>query len=486
MTTLHLSDPSLFRQQAYIAGQWQDAADGARIAVDNPATGEIIGHVPACTRAQATQAIEDCARAQAEWKKRLPAERAAILMAWHDLILDNVDDLARIMTIEQGKVLAEARGEVRYAASFFKWFAEEARRIDGAILAPPTPGRHVLVLKEPVGVTAAITPWNFPLAMITRKCAPALAAGCGMVVKPSELTPFSALAVAVLGERAGVPAGLVSVITGMPDAVGIELSTNVTVRKLSFTGSTRVGSILMEQSAATIKRLSLELGGNAPFIVFEDADIELAVEGVMASKFRNAGQTCICANRVFVHDAIHDRFVERLMQAVAELKVGNGLEEGTTMGPLINAAAVAKVEAHVSDALDKGARYVSAPLSVEGCFVSPVVLTGVTTQMRIASEETFGPVLPIFRFDAEEDAVRMANGTPFGLASYFFTRDLDRAWRVGEALEFGMVGLNTGAISMESAPFGGVKQSGLGREGGHPGIDEFLELKSFHMGAARA
>ncbi|WP_130732585.1 NAD-dependent succinate-semialdehyde dehydrogenase [Komagataeibacter xylinus] len=486
MSNMQLSDSSLFRQQAYIAGQWQDATDGARIAVDNPATGAVIGHVPACSRAQTLEAIAAAEVAQAEWKKRLPAERAAILMAWHDLIIENIDDLAYIMTIEQGKVLTEAQGEVRYAASFFKWFAEEARRIDGAILAPPTPGRHVLVMKEPVGVTAAITPWNFPLAMITRKCAPALAAGCSMVVKPSELTPFSALAVAVLGERAGVPAGLVSVVTGMPDQVGIELSTNVTVRKLSFTGSTRVGAILMEQSAATIKRLSLELGGNAPFIVFDDADVEQAVEGVMTSKFRNAGQTCICANRVFVHNAIHDRFVERLMQAVNAINVGNGLEEGRTMGPLINAAAVNKVKEHVEDALAKGARYVSKPLEIDGCFVSPVVLTDVTTEMRVASEETFGPVLPIFRFDAEEDAVTMANATPFGLASYFFTRDLDRAWRVGEALEFGMVGLNTGAISMESAPFGGVKQSGLGREGGHPGIDEFLEIKSFHMGGPKA
>ncbi|CAP54361.1 NAD-dependent succinate-semialdehyde dehydrogenase [Gluconacetobacter diazotrophicus] len=482
MTAPTLNDPDLFRQQAFIAGAWVDADDGRTIPVDDPATGAIIGHVPDCGAPQARAAIDAAARAQADWKHRPPAERAAILMAWYDLMLEHSEDLARIMTIEQGKILAEALGEVRYAASFFKWFAEEARRIDGAVLAPPARDRRILVLKEPVGVSAAITPWNFPLAMITRKCAPALAAGCSMVIKPSELTPFSALAVARLGERAGVPAGLISIVTGMPEAIGAELTANPVVRKLSFTGSTRVGAILMRQSADTIKRLSLELGGNAPFLVFDDAACDLAVQGAMASKFRNAGQTCICANRVLVQSGIHDRFVAHLLDAVAALRVGSGLDPAATLGPLINDAAVAKVRAHVEDALARGARYASAPLHVDGRFVSPVVLTGVTADMLIAREETFGPVLPVFRFDTEEEAVRLANATPFGLASYFFTGSLDRAWRVGEALEFGMVGLNTGAISMESAPFGGVKQSGLGREGGHPGLDEFLEIKSFHMG----
>ncbi|GBQ54176.1 NAD-dependent succinate-semialdehyde dehydrogenase [Acidomonas methanolica] len=482
MTALHLNDPDLFRQRAFVAGAWVDAADGRAIEVDDPATGDIIGHVPACGTAETRAAIDAAARAQAEWKRRVPAERAAVLMAWHDLMLEHGDDLARIMTVEQGKVLSEALGEVRYAASFFKWFAEEARRVDGAVLPAPTRDRRILVLKEPVGVSAAITPWNFPLAMITRKCAPALAAGCSMVIKPSDLTPFSALAVARLGERAGVPAGLISVVTGMPDAIGAELTANPIVRKLSFTGSTRVGAILMKQSADTIKRLSLELGGNAPFLVFDDAACDLAVQGAMASKFRNAGQTCICANRVLVQSGIHDRFVAQLLEAVAALRVGPGLDPASTLGPLINDAAVAKVRAHVEDALAQGAQYASAPLRVEGRFVSPVVLTGVTADMRIAREETFGPVLPVFRFETEAEAVRLANATPFGLAGYFFTTSLDRAWRVGEALEFGMVGLNTGAISMESAPFGGVKQSGLGREGGHPGLDEFLEIKSFHMG----
>ncbi|GBQ31076.1 NAD-dependent succinate-semialdehyde dehydrogenase [Gluconacetobacter sacchari] len=481
MIASSLNDPGLFRQQAFVAGAWADAEDGRTIAVDDPATGESIGHVPACGVPETRAAIEAAERAQAEWKRRAPAERAAILMAWHDLIIENSADLARIMTIEQGKILSEAEGEVRYAASFFKWFAEEARRIDGAVLAPPARDRRVLVLKEPVGVSAAITPWNFPLAMITRKCAPALAAGCSMVLKPSELTPFSALAVAVLGERAGVPAGLFSVVTGLPEAIGAELTASPVVRKLSFTGSTRVGAILMRQSADTLKRLSLELGGNAPFLVFDDADCDLAVLGAMASKFRNAGQTCICANRVLVQAGIHDRFVDRLLDEVAALRVGSGLDPAATLGPLINDAAVAKVRAHVEDALAQGARYASAPLHVDGRFVSPVVLTGVTTDMLVAREETFGPVLPVFRFEKEEEAVRIANATPFGLASYFFTSSLHRAWRVGEALEFGMVGLNTGAISMESAPFGGVKQSGLGREGGHPGLDEFLEIKSFHM-----
>ncbi len=481
MSTSVLKDPDLFRQQAFIGGVWADAAGGGVISVDNPATGESIGHVPACGVTETRAAIAAAQTAQREWKQRPAAERAQVLMDWHDQIMANLDDLAAIMTLEQGKVLAEAKGEVRYAASFLSWFAAEARRADGWILPAPAQDRRILVLKEPVGVTAAVTPWNFPLAMITRKCAPALAAGCSMVIKPSELTPFSALAVAALGERAGVPAGLVSVVTGMPQEIGAELTSSAVVRKLSFTGSTRVGALLMRQSADTIKRLSLELGGNAPFIVFDDADLDLAVSGAMASKFRNSGQTCICANRVLVQDAIHDRFVARLVDEVARLKVGDGFDPSATMGPLISEAAVAKVRGHVEDALSKGAVCVSAPLKTEGCFVSPVVLTGVTRDMAVAQEETFGPVVPVFRFRDEDEALEIANGTPYGLAAYFFTGDLDRAWRVGEALEFGMVGLNTGAISMESAPFGGVKQSGLGREGGHAGLDEFLEMKSFHM-----
>jgi succinate-semialdehyde dehydrogenase / glutarate-semialdehyde dehydrogenase len=476
-----LADPGLFREQAFVAGAWIASESARTIAVDNPSTGAIIGHVPACTAEETHRAIDAAAIAQAAWRNRLPDERATVLMAWHDLMLAHQDDLARIMTAEQGKILAEARSEVRYAASFLKWFAEEGRRTDGAVLTPAAPGRRVLVLRQPVGVTAAITPWNFPLAMITRKCAPALAAGCSMVIKPSEFTPFSALAIAELGARAGVPAGLLSVVTGLAEEVGGVLCASPVVRKLSFTGSTRVGALLMRQSADTIKRLSLELGGNAPFIVFDDADLDSAVAGVMASKFRNAGQTCVCANRVLVQDGIHDRFVARLREAVNALRLGDGLDPEATTGPLINDAAVAKVRAHVTDALEHGARCESAPLETTGRFVRPVLLSGVTTAMRIASEETFGPVLPVLRFTDERQAVDIANATPFGLAAYFFTSSLDRAWRVGEALEFGMVGLNTGSISLESAPFGGVKQSGLGREGGHLGMDEFLEIKSLHM-----
>ncbi|NHN84970.1 succinate-semialdehyde dehydrogenase [Acetobacter musti] len=476
-----LSDPSLFREQALIGGSWTDSTSGKTLSVDNPATGEIIGTIPACTAAETEKAIAAADSAQKRWKTRTPDERAAILMKWYDLILASLDDLATIMTVEQGKVLAEAKGEVKYAASFLRWFAEEARRMDGTIITPPQRDRRVLVLKQPVGTTAAITPWNFPLAMITRKCAPAFAAGCSMVIKPSELTPYSALALAVLAERAGLPSGLLSIVTGEAKEIGPVLTASPTVRKLSFTGSTRVGALLMEQSASTIKRLSLELGGNAPLLVFDDADLETAVAGAMGSKFRNSGQTCVCSNRILVQSGIHDRFVARITEEVAKLKVGNGLDPKNTMGPLINDAAVAKIRAHVEDALSHGARYASAPLSTDGRFVTPVVLEGVTSAMRVSCEETFGPVLPVFKFETEEEAVTLANSTPFGLASYFFTTDISRAWRVGEALDFGMVGLNTGSVSMESAPFGGIKQSGLGREGGHPGIDEFLELKSFHM-----
>ena len=391
------------------------------------------------------------------------------------------------MTAEQGKPLAEAEGEVRYGASFVKWFAEEARRIYGRTIPAPGADRRILMLEEPIGVTAAITPWNFPIAMITRKCAPALAAGCTMVIKPSELTPLSALAVVKLAERAGIPAGVISVVTGQPAAIGDELTSNPAVRKISFTGSTRVGAHLMRASAGTLKKLSLELGGNAPFIVFDDADLDLAVEGAMASKFRNAGQTCVCANRILVQAGIHDAFVARLGARIAAQKVGPGTEPGVAIGPLINRAAAEKVYAHVADALAKGARVVqqSVTSNEDGNFVAPLLLTGATTDMRLANEETFGPVAPVFRFETEAEAIAIANGTPYGLAAYFFTEDMHRAWRVGEALEFGMVGLNTGAISMEVAPFGGVKQSGLGREGGYLGIAEYLEPKAFHMGGLR-
>ncbi|GBQ23559.1 aldehyde/betaine dehydrogenase [Acetobacter estunensis NRIC 0472] len=476
-----LNDPSLFREQALVAGEWINSSSGKTMSVTNPATGETIGTIPACTAEETQRAIEAADRAQKEWKTRAPEVRADILMKWHDLIMANADDLARIMTIEQGKVLAEAKGEVKYGASFLKWFAEEARRINGAVITPNQPDRRVLTLKQPVGTTAAITPWNFPNAMITRKCGPAFAAGCSMVLKPSELTPYSALALAVLAERAGLPAGLMSLVTGEAKEIGPVLTGSDTVRKLSFTGSTQVGALLMRQSADTIKRLSLELGGNAPFLVFDDADLDAAVAGAIAAKFRNTGQTCVCANRILVQAGIHDRFVARIREEVAKFKVGNGLEDGNTMGPLINEAAVKKVRDHVEDALSKGASYVSAPLETNGCFATPVVLEGVTTTMRIFREETFGPVMPIFKFTDEAEAVRMANDTEFGLAAYFYTEDMSRAWRVGEALEYGMVGVNTGSVSMECAPFGGMKQSGLGREGGAEGIEEFLETKALHI-----
>ncbi|NHN87112.1 NAD-dependent succinate-semialdehyde dehydrogenase [Acetobacter conturbans] len=480
--TLTLNDSSLFRQAAFIAGQWRDATGDQRIDVDNPADGSLVGQVPACSAQDTQDAIEAARIAQVAWQRTTGSQRGTVLMEWHRLILENVEDLALIMTAEQGKVLAEARGEVRYAASFFKWYAEEATRAEGQVMTTADPHRRVLVLKQPVGVTAAITPWNFPLAMITRKCGPAIAAGCSMVIKPSELTPFSALALAALGERAGIPAGLLSVVTGWPADVGKVLTDSPVVRKLTFTGSTGVGKILIRQSADTVKKLSLELGGNAPVLVFDDARVGLAADGIMQSKFRNAGQTCVCANRVLIQDGIWDRLLPELASRVETLRVGHGMDPDSTVGPLINDAAVQKVRGHVEDALAKGARYVGAPLRIEGRFVWPVVLAGVTTDMRVAHEETFGPVLPLFRFKTEEEAVRIANDTPFGLASYFFTDDIRRIWRVGEALEFGMIGHNTGSISMESVPFGGVKESGLGREGGHAGMEEFLEIKSLHLG----
>ncbi|MDF7785556.1 NAD-dependent succinate-semialdehyde dehydrogenase [Pantoea stewartii] len=484
MSRIQLKDHTLLRQQALFAGEWQHGYQGATLAVNDPATGETLASVPALGRQETEAAIACAESVRHAWATTPNATRAALLEKWHQLILDNADDLAIIMTAEQGKPLAEARGEVLYGASFVKWFAEEARRIYGDTIPAPTTDRRIIVLKQPVGVAAAITPWNFPIAMITRKVAPALAAGCPIIVKPSDLTPLSALALAVLAERAGFPAGVLQVLTGMPTDIGAALTESRLVRKISFTGSTRVGQLLMKQCADSIKRLSLELGGNAPLIVFDDADIEIAVAGVMTSKFRNAGQTCVCANRILVQRNIYERFAARLLDAVATLKVGDGFAPGSTIGPLINTSAVEKVNGHIDDALQKGATLLTGGISNgPGTWVQPTVLGQVTSEMRIAQEETFGPVAPLFIFDDEEQALAMANDTPFGLGAYFFTENIRRAWRVAEALEFGMVGFNTGVISLEVAPFGGVKLSGIGREGSRYGIDEYLEQKTFHMGS---
>ena len=474
-----LTDPDLFREAALIDGVWIARAD---MAVEDPATGTAMGHMPDCTAEETTAAIAAAEAAMTGWKARTHAERADLLMEWHRLMLENANDLALILTAEQGKPLAEARGEILYGASFVRWFAEEARRINGRIIPSPVKGKKILALKEPVGVCAIITPWNFPNAMITRKVAPALAAGCTVVIKPSDFTPYSALALGVLAERAGIPAGVVNILTGRPEVIGGVLTASAVVRKLSFTGSTRVGALLAGQCAPTLKRMSLELGGNAPFIVFDDADLEAAVEGAMASKFRNGGQTCVCANRILVQSGIHDAFVAALAARVDALKVGPGTEEGVQIGPMINTAALTKIAAHVADALARGATRATAARSLGERFADPTVLVGATTQMRLASEETFGPVAPIFRFETEAEALEIANGTPFGLAAYFYTRDLSRAFRFGEALEAGLVGLNTGIVSHAEAPFGGVKASGLGREGAQEGIEEYLETKALHLG----
>ncbi len=480
---MNLQDPDLFRQAALIDGEWIARAD---MEVLNPATGTAMGHMPDCTGAEATAAIAAAEQAMKGWRARTHAERADLLMAWYQLMLDHADDLAQILTAEQGKPLAEARGEILYGASFVRWFAEEARRINGHIIPSPVPGKKIFAMKEPVGVCAIITPWNFPNAMITRKVAPGLAAGCTMVIKPSDFTPYSALALGVLAERAGIPKGVLNILTGRPEVIGATLTSSPVVRKLSFTGSTRVGALLAEQCAPTLKKLSLELGGNAPFIVFDDADLDAAVEGAMASKFRNGGQTCVCANRILVQSGIHDAFVAALAARVDALRVGPGTAEGTTIGPMINAAAIDKINAHVDDALAKGATRVTAPRTLKAQFADPVVLQGATPDMRLASEETFGPVAPIFRFETEEEALALANGTPFGLAAYFYTTDMARAFRFGEALEVGLVGLNTGIVSHAEAPFGGVKSSGLGREGAQEGIEEYLETKAFHFGGLSA
>jgi succinate-semialdehyde dehydrogenase/glutarate-semialdehyde dehydrogenase len=479
-----LNDKDLFRQTGLIDGIWVDAASGKTIDVIDPATQAPIGTVPDMGTAETRAAIEAAAKAYVTWKKKTHAERAALLERWHALMIENLEDLAMLLTLEQGKPLDEARVEIRYGASFVKWFAEEARRIGGHTIPSPTADRRIVVLKEAVGVCAIVTPWNFPNAMITRKVAPALAAGCTVVIKPSEFTPLSALALGVLAERAGIPPGVINIVTGMPAEIGNEMMANETVRKISFTGSTRIGSLLMRGAADSVKRLSLELGGNAPFIVFDDADLDLAVEGAVASKFRNGGQTCVCANRILVQSGVYDAFAEKLGARVKAMKVGPGVEAGIDIGPMINAAAIEKIDRHVEDAVAKGATISACGRSsVDGKqYATPIVLTGATTDMLLATEETFGPVAPLFRFETEEEAIAIANGTPFGLAAYFYTESLKRSWRVGEALEFGMIGLNTGAISTEVAPFGGVKQSGLGREGAQAGIEEYLEMKSFHIG----
>jgi succinate-semialdehyde dehydrogenase/glutarate-semialdehyde dehydrogenase len=479
----NLKEPGLFRESAFIGGDWVQAASGATIAVDDPATGAVIGTVPDCDATDTQQAIAAAEAAFAPWRARTAGERAAILERWHALVVEHVPDLGRIMTAEQGKPLAEAEGEIRYAATFIKWFAEEGRRASGHDVLAPEANRRIFVMKEPVGVAAAITPWNFPAAMITRKCAPALAAGCPVVVKPSDFTPYTALALARLAELAGFPKGTVNIVTGRPEAIGAALTASPVVRKLSFTGSTRVGSLLLRQCADTIKRTSMELGGNAPLIVFDDADIDLAVESAMISKFRNAGQTCVCANRILVQDAVHDAFAAKLAKAVSALNVGPGDREGTTIGPLINARAAEKVKAHVDDALAQGATlYAQAESGMaHDSFVAPMVLTGARQSMLLSSEETFGPIAPLFRFAHEEEAIEMANATDYGLASYFYTENINRAFRVAGRLEAGIVALNTGSIAMEMAPFGGTKMSGLGREGGRAGLEEYLESKAFHI-----
>ncbi|CAD6549962.1 NADP-dependent succinate-semialdehyde dehydrogenase [Paraburkholderia sabiae] len=478
-----LKDPLLLRQQAYVNGEWQNALSAESFEVNDPATGEIVGNVPLMGAPETRQAIDAANAAWPAWRKKTAKERGAILRKWHDLMMENADDLALILSTEQGKSLAEARGEIGYAASFFEWFAEEGKRVYGDTIPTPASDKRIVVVKEPIGVCAAITPWNFPAAMITRKVGPALAAGCTIVVKPAEATPFSALALAVLAERAGVPAGVFSVVTGDPKAIGGELTSNPVVRKLSFTGSTQVGRVLMSQCAATVKKVSLELGGNAPFIVFDDADIDAAVQGAIASKYRNSGQTCVCTNRFYVHDAVYDQFAEKLAAAVDRLKVGRGTEPDVAQGPLINEAAVQKVEAHIADALAKGASVVTGGKrhALGHGFFEPTVLRDVTPAMKVAKDETFGPLAPLFRFSSDDEVIRFANDTEFGLAAYFYSRDFARVWKVAEALEYGMVGVNTGLISNEVAPFGGVKQSGMGREGSHYGIDDYVVIKYLCM-----
>jgi succinate-semialdehyde dehydrogenase/glutarate-semialdehyde dehydrogenase len=479
-----LNDPKLFRQQCYIAGQWLDADDAATLTVVNPADGTVVGTVPKMGAGEARRAIEAADAAWPAWRQKTAKERSAILRRWFELMMQHQDDLAVLMTMEQGKPLAESKGEIAYGASFIEWFAEEAKRVYGDTIPAQFTDRRIVVIKQPIGVCAAVTPWNFPNAMITRKAGPALAAGCTMVIKPASQTPFSALALCELAERAGIPKGVLSVITGSAAAIGQELTGNRLVRKFTFTGSTEIGKQLMAQCAGTVKKVSLELGGNAPFIVFDDADLEAAVEGAMASKYRNAGQTCVCANRFYVQDGVYEAFARKLAERVAQMKVGNGLEAGVAQGPLIDANAVAKVEEHIADALGKGAKVVAGGKRhvLGGTFFEPTVLADVTPAMAVASEETFGPVAPLFRFGTEAELAGLANATEYGLAAYFYSRDIGRIWRTAEALEFGIVGINVGIISTEVAPFGGMKESGIGREGSKYGMEEFLEVKYLCMG----
>ena len=480
---MKLNDPTLLTSGALINGCWTAADSGETLDVTNPATGEIISQVAHCGTAETRRAIEAAEQALGNWKQQPANQRAALLRRWHDLMIENQDDLATILTQEMGKPLAEAKGEIAYGASYVEWFAEEAKRIYGDTIPQPSADKRLIVIKQPIGVVAAITPWNFPNAMLTRKIAPALAAGCTIVCKPANATPLSAYAVGVLAERAGIPAGVINIVTGVTREIGNELTRHPAVRKLTFTGSTPVGKVLMEQCAATVKRTSMELGGNAPFIVFDDADLSEAVKGAMASKFRNAGQTCICANRMLVQAGIYDAFAAKLKEAVEQLKVGNGMEAGTTIGPLINEGAANDVRTLINEAVDGGALLsAGSNQSDKGAFVQPAILTGVTTGMRVFNEEIFGPVAPLIKFETEAEAIQMANDTEFGLASYMYSRDISRIWRASEALEYGIVGINDGAVSNAAAPFGGVKESGNGREGSKYGIEDYLEIKYLCMG----
>ena len=481
---MQLENPGLFRQQCFIDGVWVDADSGETVDVNNPANGSIIGTIPKMGAGETRRAIEAANASWPDWRAKTAKERSLILRRWYDLILENADDLAVLMTMEQGKPLTEARGEVVFGASFVEWFAEEGRRVYGDTIPQHQPDKRLIVVKEPIGVVAAITPWNFPNAMITRKCAPALAVGCPVVVKPATATPYSALALAVLAEQAGIPKGVFNVVTGSARAIGGEMTSNPIVRKITFTGSTEIGKILMTQSAATVKKVSMELGGNAPFIVFDDADLDAAVEGAMISKYRNTGQTCVCANRMLVQEGVYDAFAEKLAARVKSLKVADGLVEGSEQGPLIDMAAVEKIEQHISDATSKGARVLVGGNrhALGGSFFEPTVIADVTPDMAVAREETFGPLAPLFKFRTEEEAIRLANDTEFGLAAYFYSRDIGRVWRVGEALEYGLVGINAGLLSTAEVPFGGIKESGIGREGSKYGLDDFLEIKYLCMG----
>ena len=481
---MQLTDTKLFRQQAYIDGAWAPADSGKTLAVTDPATGEQLGTIPNMGTDETRRAIEAANTALPGWRAKTAKERANILRKWFDLMMANQEDLARLMTAEQGKPLAESRGEIAYAASFIEWFAEEGKRVYGDTIPSQGADKRIIVLKEPIGVCAAITPWNFPAAMISRKAGPALAAGCTMVLKPATATPYSALALAELAERAGVPKGVFSVVTGSATAIGGELTSNDIVRKVTFTGSTEIGIVLMKQAAESVKKCSMELGGNAPFIVFDDADLDAAVKGAIASKYRNAGQTCVCANRILVQDKVYDAFAGKLADAVAALKVGNGFDQGTVIGPLIDGKAVEKVEQHIADAVAKGAKVTLGGKrhALGGSFFEPTIITGVTTDMAVAREETFGPLAPLFRFKTDAEALKLANDTEFGLAAYFYSRDIGRIFRIAEGLEYGIVGINEGIISTEVAPFGGVKQSGLGREGSKYGIEDYLEVKYLCLG----